>query len=115
MTVLPSPTPDFITFQAYTRDAWNRGEFGPHNFACAIICGRNNDVVLRKAQDDLKVDEPHPIIFGNHHWVNTGAENCTLENHTGLPVILRETASNCTVRTNGPVEDRGAGNTIESI
>jgi hypothetical protein len=123
VTVLPSPTPDLLRYQAYPNSGYDhigsgdRGPYerGPFPFAAAMICGTKNQITLRKAQDDLKVEEPHPLIIGSHNWSSGGATNCTVENHLDQKVVLLESASNCTVRTNGPVDDRGQSNTIEEL
>jgi hypothetical protein len=123
VTVVPSPTPDLLKYQSYPNGGYDylvERDLGPYEtsafpFAAAMLCGNNNEFILRKAQDDLQIDEPHPIILGRHNWVDSGARNCTVENHLGEEVVLLESTSNCTIRTNGPVDDRGEGNTIEGL
>jgi hypothetical protein len=115
LELLPSPTEGIQ--QQYAHFHPTAG--AKLKFQGALIAGDGHDITLRKAEDDLQLSEPRPIVIGSH-WFSKGgpdlsvggATDVTLENRTGQPTILRETAENCTVTTSGPVEDRGENNTI---
>jgi hypothetical protein len=128
--IVPSPTPPEITRHTNIKNQLADPilDYSPVAMAqegddqsAAQICGVGHDVTLRtdsvealhsSLSDPL---QPMPILVG---WVRHGkqkAEEITLRNETGLPVWLTDSASNCTIETNGSVEDNGSGNDITRI
>lgn len=92
--------------------------------ALATIQGSNNKVVLR-AENGNEREQTLPILIGYTHPEHGEAmspygegkcENLRLENLTSMPIIIGELVSECTIETQGVVqEDKGRSNTIKII
>jgi hypothetical protein len=114
LTIVPSPTPDVIEYQS-AGNHFNSNKADNPPFATAYISGSGHDVVLRKGAEDLQLDAPHHIVIGRNWHASRDARDITLENHTGQPILLKASAQNCDITTNGPVTDRGSGNEITRL
>jgi hypothetical protein len=116
LDIVPSPTPDTLVRHS---GSINMGE--DLSGAAALIGGNGHDVTLRtESPGELRSSlsdwaRPLPIIVGNYRGDTVDASHVTLRNETGLPVWLTKTASNCTIESNGRVEDNGSGNSITQI
>jgi hypothetical protein len=71
-------------------------------------------VVLKQDADDLGKPDA-PIVVGYQKFAQEPARDITLTNRTDQPVILRESAENCTVTSRSPVEDRGSNNDVQPL
>jgi hypothetical protein len=112
VTLLPSETPASVRKQVYSvkgGDAPN-----PWPFVAAGISGTGHDVVLKQEAEDLGKPDA-PIVVGFQKFAQEPARDITLTNRTDQPVILRESAENCTVKSRTPVEDRGSNNDVQPI
>lgn len=91
------------------------------------INGTGHKITL-KNYDGQRRPTPAPITFGESDWGDihlfraphtdpakySGAKNCTLVNHTGMPIVFSDLASDCKVITNGPVlRDDGENNRVQ--
>jgi hypothetical protein len=74
--------------------------------------------------DGAERSESTPIKFGfdrlqageNMAPISPGAITAsTLTNRTRMPVEISDGGSDCLVRSKGPVEDRGEGNTVRDV
>jgi hypothetical protein len=112
VTLLPSETPDSVTKQKLSRDGTKYAN--PWPFVAAGISGEGHNVVLEQEADDLGKPDA-PIVVGFQKIAQEPARDITLTNRTEQPVLLRESAQNCTVKSRSPVEDRGSNNDVQSI
>jgi hypothetical protein len=113
VTLLPSETPESVSKQNYSYQELPNAN--PWPFVAAGIAGEGHTVELRPGAENLGKPEA-PIIVGHYKWADdVPARDVTLTNRTDQPVILRESAENCTVESKGPVEDRGSNNTVQSL
>jgi hypothetical protein len=71
-------------------------------------------VVLKQDADDLGKPDA-PVVVGYQKFAQEPARDITLTNRTDQPVILRESAQNCTVKSRSPVDDRGSNNDVQSL
>jgi hypothetical protein len=123
LEIVPSPIPSEITRQILKNHYGNKTAIAPEGLdqAAAEIAGARHDVRFHTASVEAlhsslsEEYRPMPILVGFYRKGNKTAEEITLRNETGLPVWLTETASNCTIETNGPVKDNGSGNSITRI
>jgi hypothetical protein len=109
LEILPSPTTGIEQQYHHFNGIASR------KFQGSFIAGSGHDITLRQTAEDLQLSAPRPLLLGSWGLSAGGAENVTLENRTDLSVILQESASNCTVRTDTAVEDRGSNNTVQSL
>ncbi|MGJ8641118.1 MAG: hypothetical protein ACSHYA_17135 [Opitutaceae bacterium] len=91
--------------------------------AIACIAGDDHVVTLTNWQDTAR-EQLDPIRLG---WSRPVATNpfspmgthrtakVTLNNFTGMPVEVAETVSKSTIKSNGPVNDQGAGNRVSKV
>ena len=88
--------------------------------AVACIAGNNHVVTLKNAQN-TKREKVRPIRLGvttpagTNSFSPTGTAKTTgvtLHNYTGMPVEIGATVRASTVKSNGPVADKGAENSV---
>ena len=91
----------------------------------AEIQGRGHKIILTRSGLG-EFNQNLPIVLGESFWADvhkfrepdadirtwSGAECIDLTNNTGMPVILTEYSSECRVKTNGILTDRGYMNVI---
>ncbi len=86
----------------------------------ALINGENHTIKLSPYNGELR-ESALPIRFGiggpsannGYSPVREGeASGITIENTTGMPIVLNDRTSSCTVVTNGEVSDKGKSNVI---
>ncbi len=95
------------------------GDNGNGTTHAAIIIGRRHNITLRKGKG-LKVEKGLEINLGGDNKTigllakdeNYLAEDITLVNETGYPVIIDDNASSNTVTSKGKVTDNGTNNKI---
>ena len=108
LTILPSPVSGKIIRHRLSNHT-------PYRKAAAFITGEGHEITL-KAQGDLKLREPMPIVVGYAKPFRIkNTNNVELKNTTGLPIILTENTRDCTIVTNGEVRDEGQNNEIQHI
>ena len=73
------------------------------------ICGDNCTFVLRDGTKSPLLPEANRLICGGRKKL----VNSKVINYTTATLILEKNVRNCTVKSVGPVEDRGKGNTVE--
>jgi hypothetical protein len=113
VTLLPSETDDDVKRQAYAASETTDGY--PWPWIAAGVTGTNNRAEIKAAADDLGKPEA-PIVVGQYKLADgMPAKNCTVVNRTAQPVVLRESSQNCTVKSKGPVRDRGSNNDVQSL
>ena len=112
VTLLPSETPDSVKQQMYSYQELPNAN--PWPFVAASISGKGHRVVLKQDAEDL--GKPNaPIVVGFQKFAEEPARDITLINYTDQPVILRESAKNCIVKSKAPVEDRGKNNEVSRL
>ncbi len=96
----------------------NESEYTVHGVA--LIEGEGHTIKLSPYNGELR-ESALPIRFGiGGPPANNGfspvraseARDITLENTTGMPIVLNERTSSCAITTNGKVSDKGKSNTI---
>jgi len=76
-----------------------------------IICGDSCTFILHDGTTRPLPQEANYLRCGG----KKGLTNSTVTNHTTARLILNERVRNCLIRSVGPVEDQGQGNTIIKI
>lgn len=112
VTLLPSETPESVTKQQYSYEVIPHAN--PWPWVAAGISGEGHRVVLKQDAEDLGKPEA-PIVVGFQKFAQEPARDITLINRTDQPVILRDSAKNCVVVSNGNVKDRGQNNTVKQL
>ncbi|MHC4538413.1 MAG: discoidin domain-containing protein [Planctomycetota bacterium] len=92
------------------------------NPVVAYIIGPNHTINLYNGGIGMPYTDQKILVGGTRPtWrypegrVINSAENVTFNNYTGYPVVLESTAADCRVKSVGPIEDLGAGNTTSSL
>ncbi|MEN8695486.1 MAG: hypothetical protein ACN4GG_11750 [Akkermansiaceae bacterium] len=75
------------------------------------ICGKNCKFILHNGITRPLPEEANFLICGGDKELT----NSTIENNTTAKLILERNVRNCTIRSLGPVEDKGSGNKIIQI
>mgnify|MGYP006281346749 CR=1 FL=1 len=75
------------------------------------ICGENCTFIFHDGTTGPLPDDVNRLLCGSEE----GLRNSTVTNYTEARLILNERVRNCTVKSVGPVEDRGDHNTVVRI
>lgn len=77
-----------------------------------VICGDNCTFILRDGTTGPLSQENNRLNCGSGKH---SLRNSTMTNYTKATLILNKNVSNCSIKSVGPVEDHGKGNTVTKI